>query len=55
MSHAFGANPDEDDDPHRVGANTGRLTRIDNEYDPITGIPRMAAIPVAVEASTPAP
>ena len=55
MSHAFGANPDEDDDPRQVGANTGRLTRVDNEYDPITGIPRMAAIPVAVEASTPSP
>jgi len=53
MSHAFGANPDEDDDPRQVGANTGRLTRVDNEYDPITGIPRMAAIPVAVEASIP--
>ncbi len=55
MSHAFGVNPDEDDDPRQVGANTGRLTRADNEYDPITGIPRMAAIPVAVEASTPSP
>ena len=50
MSHAFGGNPGEDEDAREVGANTGRLTRIDDEYDPISGIPRMGAIPVAVEA-----
>ena len=49
MTHAFGGNPDEDEDPRRVGGNTARLTRFDLEYDPITGIPRMGAVPVAVE------
>lgn len=48
MTHAWGANPDEDDDPFAVGGNTGRLTSVDADYDPYTGIPRMSAIPVNV-------
>ena len=48
MSHGFGRNPGEDDDPRVDGANTNRLLRADAEFDPITGIPRMGALPVAV-------
>jgi hypothetical protein len=49
MSHCFGGNPDEDDDPLEAGANTNRLLSMDYDYDPYTGIPRMSAVPVAVE------
>jgi anaerobic selenocysteine-containing dehydrogenase len=49
MTHAFGALPSEDADPRAHGANTGRLLRADDEYDPVSGIPRMGALPVAVE------
>jgi len=48
MSHGFGANPGKDD-PRTLGGNTGRLMRGDVEYDPITGLPRMGAIPVKIE------
>jgi anaerobic selenocysteine-containing dehydrogenase len=48
MSHGFGANPGEDEDPREFGANTNRLLRADAEFDRVTGIPRMGALPVAV-------
>jgi anaerobic selenocysteine-containing dehydrogenase len=48
MSHAWGGNPGEDDDPHLLGSNTGRLTPVDQDYDPYSGIPIMSAIPVAL-------
>lgn len=50
MTHAFGGLPtDVDDDRFReIGSNTGRLIPDDVEYDPVTGIPRMGAIPVAI-------
>ena len=48
LSHGFGANPDEDEDPRVDGANTNRLLRTDVEYDRYTGIPRMGALPVGV-------
>jgi anaerobic selenocysteine-containing dehydrogenase len=48
MSHGFGRNPGEAEDPRTDGANTNRLLRADVDYDPITGQPRMGAIPVAV-------
>ena len=47
MTHAWGAAP-EDDDPLGLGANTGRLTAVDQDYDRFSGIPRMSAIPVQV-------
>lgn len=50
MSHGFGRNPG-DDDPRASGANTGRLVSVEIEYDPITGIPRMGAVPVRIEAA----
>lgn len=48
MAHGFGRNPG-DDDPRGSGANTGRLMSAEVDYDPITGIPRMGAIPVRIE------
>ena len=52
MSHNFGGNPGEHEDPRVDGANTNRLLRTDVEYDRYTGIPRMGALPVAVVAAT---
>jgi anaerobic selenocysteine-containing dehydrogenase len=51
ISHCFGGNPSEDDGERvrEIGSNTSRLLRVDDAYDPITGIPRMAALPVAIE------
>jgi anaerobic selenocysteine-containing dehydrogenase len=48
ISHNFGGNPGEDEDPRLDGANTNRLVRNDVEYDRYTGIPRMGALPVTV-------
>jgi anaerobic selenocysteine-containing dehydrogenase len=55
MTHNFGGNPGEDEDPRIDGANTNRLLRTDVEYDRYTGIPRMGALPVAVVPAAPAP
>ena len=49
MSHCFGETPMKTDDPLGAGANTNRLLSMDYDYDPYTGIPRMSAVPVAVE------
>lgn len=49
MAHCFGGAPGRDDDTvEEVGGNTGRLTSVERDYDPYTGIPRMSAIPVRV-------
>ena len=48
MTHGFGMNPGELEDADAVGCNVGRLMSTDAEFDPITGIPRMGALPVAV-------
>lgn len=50
MTHAYGGLPDEDDQYLTLGSNTGRLVRSEVDYDPITGMPRMGNIPVAVSA-----
>ena len=47
MSHGFGAAPGQDD-PDRLGGNTGRLLSNEVEFDPITGLPRMSAVPVRI-------
>jgi anaerobic selenocysteine-containing dehydrogenase len=49
ITHAYGVNPGEDENPERVGCNVGRLLSTDTEFDPITGIPRMGGFPVTVE------
>ncbi len=51
VPHAWGTNPDENEDPLGAGGNTGRLSANDVDYDPVTGIPIMSAIPVRVRAA----
>ena len=48
ISHAWGDNPDVEDPTGALGANTGRLMRVDVDYDPYSGIPRMSALPVSI-------
>jgi anaerobic selenocysteine-containing dehydrogenase len=48
MTHAFGQNPADLQDPVRFGVNTNQLLSINAEYDPITGMPRMGAVPVRI-------
>ncbi|CAM4197966.1 Anaerobic selenocysteine-containing dehydrogenase [Novosphingobium lubricantis] len=50
MSHCFGTNPDEADDPLGQGGCTSRLMDANAAFDPVFGQPRMGAIPVRVEA-----
>lgn len=52
MAHGFGANPGADE-PLRTGGNTGRLISVEDSYDPVTGLPRMGAIPVRIVAHAP--
>jgi anaerobic selenocysteine-containing dehydrogenase len=53
MSHGFGGNPGEPDDPRVTGANTNRLLASSAVYDPVTGQPAMGAVPVAVRPLPP--
>jgi len=48
MHHAFGGFPTGDRDYRDHGSNVGRLVATDTEYDPITGMPRQADIPVRI-------
>lgn len=49
IAHAFGGLVEEDDERYEeLGANTGRLVQADKDADPITGMPRMGNIPVAI-------
>lgn len=49
MPHAFGGIPGKDDEKvMEMGSNTGRLTPVEREYDPVTGIPLMSNIPVRI-------
>jgi anaerobic selenocysteine-containing dehydrogenase len=52
MSHGFGGNPGEAEDPRVVGANTNRLLRNDFRFDRVTGQPLMGAVPVSVAPMT---
>jgi anaerobic selenocysteine-containing dehydrogenase len=50
MPHCFGDLPTQDNElkVREIGSNTGRLSPVDRDFDPYTGIPRMSAIPVNV-------
>ncbi len=48
MSHSFGGNPGEREDPTVDGANTNRLLRNDSRYDRVTGQPAMGAVAVSI-------
>lgn len=51
MAHAWGDVPKYDSEVRTRGANTGRLTAVDERFDPITGLPVMSAIPVNIRLS----
>ncbi len=51
MHHAFGGFPTNDRHYRDHGSNVGRLVPTDAEYDPITGMPRQANIPVRIEVA----
>jgi anaerobic selenocysteine-containing dehydrogenase len=48
MHHAFGGFPTDDRDYRDHGSNVGRLVATEVEFDPITGMPRQANIPVRI-------
>jgi anaerobic selenocysteine-containing dehydrogenase len=48
LTHGFGGNPGQPSDPRRNGANVNQLTRMDDDYDRYTGMPRMGALPISV-------
>ena len=50
LPHAFGDAPAPDLDAklRSIGSNTGRLSSVERDCDPYSGIPRMSAIPVNV-------
>jgi hypothetical protein len=49
MAHGFGDSPERDAEHAEIGSPTNRLVDCTRDYDPITGIPRMSAIPVSIE------
>ncbi len=48
MSHSWGGLPDSKASPRERGSTTSALIASDRIYDPVSGIPRMSAIPVNV-------
>jgi anaerobic selenocysteine-containing dehydrogenase len=48
MTHACGDGPDRDDEFIEIGSCTGRLVDNTREFDRVTGMPQMTAIPVSV-------
>src|SRR5262249_37714542 len=48
MTHAFGRKPGDPRDPRLYGANTNELLSLTAEFDALTGMPRMGAVPVAL-------
>jgi anaerobic selenocysteine-containing dehydrogenase len=48
MSQNFGGQPDENERYIELGSNTGKLLSAEDDFDPITGIPRMGALHVMV-------
>jgi anaerobic selenocysteine-containing dehydrogenase len=49
ITHSFGVNPDEPEDPYKAGGNTGRLSDVEKDYDRYTGIPLMSGIPARIK------
>jgi anaerobic selenocysteine-containing dehydrogenase len=48
IAHGFGRAPGEPQDTRRHGSNVNRLTRLDDDFDRYSGMPRMGAIPVSL-------
>jgi anaerobic selenocysteine-containing dehydrogenase len=55
ISHNFGPPPGEQHDPSAFGTNVNRLLCLHENYDSITGMPRMSAVPVRVLAASSRP
>ena len=51
MAHSFGDAPKYDSEVRTIGSNTGRLSPVDRDFDPIHGLPVMSAIPVNIRLS----
>ena len=51
MSHAWGDAPQYDQEVTSIGSNTGRLSSTERDFDRVTGLPVMSAIPVNVRLS----
>jgi anaerobic selenocysteine-containing dehydrogenase len=49
MTHGYGRNLGEAANPRVHGANVNRLTSLTEELEPYSGMPRLGAIPIAVE------
>jgi anaerobic selenocysteine-containing dehydrogenase len=49
MTHAYGDVALGDTAVRRAGTNTSRLTVVDDDFDRITGMPRMSNLPVSLE------
>ena len=49
ITHGYGGNPGETEEPELVGCNVGRLISTDAEFDPINGIPRMGGLLIKIE------
>jgi anaerobic selenocysteine-containing dehydrogenase len=49
MTHSWGDVPERDAEVREIGANTGRLSAVDRDFEPYTGLPRMSNIPVSIE------
>jgi anaerobic selenocysteine-containing dehydrogenase len=52
MSHCFGGDPADEGDPRLVGSSTAALISVDHHFDPISGQPRMSAIPVSLRKAS---
>lgn len=48
IAHGFGRAPGQAGDTRRFGSNVNKLTRLDDDYDKVSGMPRMGAIPVSL-------
>lgn len=48
IAHGFGRAPGQAGDTRKFGSNVNKLTKLDDDYDPISGMPRMGAIPVSL-------
>ncbi len=53
MTHSWGDVPERDAEVRAIGANTGRLTSVETDYERYTGLPRMSNIPVAISPAEP--
>lgn len=50
MSHCWGGVKSDDAMFAEIGSNTGRLTDVETDFEPYTGMPRMSNIPVKISA-----